>query len=698
MAAHRRSTLLSITCLSIFGSSLLALHTVRSGDTCLPKETMCGPRGAAHINHAVGLREARAGEVWLSASEHIAASAVRAPARQNNSVNDSTRPLPPSNLRVNATPHGVSVSWDAASDQESGIDDYAYAIGSGTNQDAEADLRWWQSTAGATDARVRLPLKPGTQIVVSVFAVNRAGLQSEKLRSAPLTVNGSALLGDAANSVQYTLARDGFDANGKQTAGWSPETARDLSSFLDRMLPVLQDIYGPPATSYSVTLVRDLRRTASAIFYPGTDAIHLGDKATYQLITHELIHAWRNDRILSSNRNWDYDPTLSSFEEGFAQAVSYAAMTEFAKRNPDFPLSQKVYQSSTEWDYDFQNVPALATTDFWSDAGGTQLYWIRYEMAAAAIAKIAVEHPGFYKAFNAEYYRRLNANPDLRPTRALIVDIIASVAPVIEGKPAAQWVDLQHIFASRVIPGRKIWRHVQHYPIHEFYVFNRLHTYETFRNGSDWSINERGRWRLYNSNGLRGEATVRDAHGNTVLVSKLVISPTINPPKTTTFGSDKLDFTTAEGELTWPEDQSRLHKGMTPLKLYSIETTFADGKRKVKDIGYMVLGSELRSRRGIFGGVIGAREGVLRIVHRGVPESANEAPLIVRNGAFAGERIWASRKNPASDSYDTVPGVIDVTFTDASGRVYTDSRAIQLGNFNGSQAFLFDLSKMKRVS
>jgi hypothetical protein len=700
MASHRRITLLALSCLSIIGSSLLAAQTVRGSDAdvCLPKQAFCGPRGPAPANSIVGLREARAGEVWLSAPEHIAASAVRAPVSDTNTVNDSTRPQPPDNLRVNATPLGVNMSWDAAADDESGIDYYAYAIGSGNGDDKEADLQWWQSTASDTNVRVNLPLNTGAQIYVSVYAVNRAGLQSEKLRSAPLTVSGSAALGDAANSVQYELAKKGFDSNGKETAGWAPETARDLSRFLDRMLPVLNDVYGPPATGYNVTLIRDLRRTASAIFYPSTDAIHLGDKASYQLITHELIHAWRNDRILSSNKNWDYDATLSSFEEGFAQAVSYAAMTEFAKRNPDFPLSERVYQSSTEWDYDFHNVPALGTTDFWSDAGGTQLYWIRYEMAAAAIGKIAVEHPGFYKAFNAEYYRRLNANPRLRPTRALIIEVIAAVAPVIEGKPAAQWIELQHIFASKVTTGRKIWRHVQHYPIREFYVFNRLHTYETFRNGSDWSINERGRWRMYNSNGLRGFATVRDASGKVILETQLAISPADNPPKTSTFGSEKLDFTTGEGELSWPEDQSKLHKAMTALQLYSLETTFLEGRKQYKDTGYMVLGSELRTRRGIFGGVIGAREGTLRIVHRGVPASANEAPLTVRNGAFAGERSWASQKNPGTDSIDTVPGVIDVTFTDSSGRVYTDSRAIQLGNFNGSQAFLFDLSKMKRVS
>lgn len=86
-------------------------------------------------------------------------------------------------------------------------------------------------------------------------------------------------------------------------------------------------------------------------------------------------------------------------------------MTEFASRNPSFGLSQRIYQSSNEWDYDFQNVPDLRTRDFWSDSGGMLLYWTRYEMAAAAIAKIEREHPGFQRAFNAEYYRRLNLDP-----------------------------------------------------------------------------------------------------------------------------------------------------------------------------------------------------------------------------------------------------------------------------------------------
>ena len=49
-----------------------------------------------------------------------------------------------------------------------------------------------------------------------------------------------------------------------------------MISFLDKMMPVLHDLYGPPSTPYTVTLIRDLRYTNSAIFFPSTDEIHLG--------------------------------------------------------------------------------------------------------------------------------------------------------------------------------------------------------------------------------------------------------------------------------------------------------------------------------------------------------------------------------------------------------------------------------------
>jgi hypothetical protein len=674
---------------------------------CAPKQPACQPRIGAAASGRM-LHEARPGDVWIGAPE-LPDTASTDSSNQQLLTNpfavqtmpsamfaDETPPQAPAGVRVTATPYEVSIAWDAPTDAESGISYYAYAIGTGTDAETEADLLWWQSVGNDTSVRANLTLTPGARIYVSIYAVNGAGLPGAKAHSTAQTVTAVGF-GRADYRLSYTLAAQGYDSGGAPGPGWSTAASTELRDFVDRMLPVLHDLYGPPSISYTVSLVRDQRRTNSAIFYPRTDAIHLGDSATYQLITHELLHAWRNDRILSSNARWDYDPTLSGFEEGFAQAVAYAAMTEFANRHPDFPLTERVYQSSTEWDYDFQNVPELGTTDFWSDSGGTQLFWIRYEMAAAAIAKIETARPGFYRAFNEEYYRRLNATPALTVTRGLVVDVIGSVAPVIEGRPAAQWIDRQHIFASRVTPGRKVWRFVQHYPSREYFVFNRLHTYETFANGSDWAVYENGAWRYYNSNGLTGTAVLRDNAGALVLSSTLAISPTLNPPALMQIGHDSVDLTTAEGALTWPSDQRRLYKQITPLKLYTLETIFARGSQTGTARGYVVMGSPLRNAQGIWGGVIGAREGALRITHRAVPASADEPPLLVRDGAFAGERIWASQIHTDTESVDTTPGVLDIVFTSSDGAVYTDTRAIQLGSFTGSQAFLFDIARMHRV-
>ncbi len=43
------------------------------------------------------------------------------------------------------------------------------------------------------------------------------------------------------------------------------------------------------------------------------------DYFSAQLFTHELLHAFRSDHILASNAQLEYDPTLSGFEESFAQ-------------------------------------------------------------------------------------------------------------------------------------------------------------------------------------------------------------------------------------------------------------------------------------------------------------------------------------------------------------------------------------------
>jgi hypothetical protein len=516
--------------------------------------------------------------------------------------------------------------------------------------------------------------------------------QAGSASRSPLTAS-PRIFGEAGNQISYTIAPVGLATDGAPTATWPPEKVAALSAFVDQMLPVLRDLYGPPATTYTVSLVRDLRYTASAVFFPSTDEIHVGDNVTYQLLTHEFVHAFRRDRVLSSGPQWQFDPTLSGFEEGFAQAVSYEAMTEFARRYPTFGLSQQIYQSSNEWDYDFQNVPELRTRDFWSDSGGMLLYWTRYEMAAAAIAKIEREHPGFHQAFNAEYFRRLNADPGLTPSRDLVKDIVRTVAPTIEGRPTSQWIDQQNVLDCADHAGKKVWLSTQHYPAPaDYFIFNRVFFYETFPNGSDWaSPNGAGGYDYYRLNGSTGAATLRASGGSVVWQTALQITPTENPPTYNGFGNEDVNLTTQATNLPWPGgDSSRYATSLLPFDLYRLNVQFTAGTTVTND-SYRVIGAPIRNAAGIFGGIVGANGGTISLNHRSHPP---ESPVPVVSGVFWAAPSWASQAHPETGTVDSDPGVVDVTYVDAAGNTYTDVRVIGYGSAHGNQTFLFDVTRM----
>ncbi|MBI3940339.1 MAG: DUF11 domain-containing protein [Acidobacteria bacterium] len=659
------------------------------------------PPGAAAAPHAQAndrtLREARPGEVWIT-QPTVEATLPQLPSRaiQNpNVLNDTTAPTLPQNLAVRTSGlFGFSANWSPSSDAESGISYYAYAIGTGATGSTEANVKYWQSVGNNPRVNVNIVLTQGQVYYFSVKAVNGANLHSDLARSPPLTAT-PLTYGQADYRVSFAISPVGYDENGP-TATWSVARSAEIMGFLDKMAPVLYDLYGPPSSPYTLTLVRDLRYTSSAVFFPSTDEIHLGDNASYQLITHELVHGWRRDRLLASDNLWQYNPTLSGFEEGFAQAVSYEAMTEFARRYPTFGLTQQIYQSSNEWDYDFQNTPELRTTDFWSDSGGMLLYWVRYEVAAAALAKIAREHPGFYRTFNAEFYRRLNTNPILTSSRALVKEIIQTVAPTIEGKAASDWIDQQYIFDCAVHPGKKVWLFTQHYPWTEYFAFNRTYFYETFSNGSDWSYWNGSGYTYYGLNGSQGQGTLRASGGNTVWQNSLLISPTDNPPVFYGFGKDDINLTTQATNLPWPGgDPSKFVTGLLSLDLYKLTVQFTSGSSSVTNNYYRVMGRELRSTTGLFGGIIGANGGQIYLNHRNYPSGS---PVPIVNSAFWTTAPWATIPHPATNSVDTEPGIVDVTYVDATGKVYTDTRTIGYGSWNGNQAFLFDVSKMHATS
>ena len=542
---------------------------------------------------------------------------------------------------------------------------------------------------------VNVALDPAVTYYLSVYAVNGAGLSSAFATSNPVQPVWRAL-GASTNVMSIAFATSGYDAGGATAAGWTTSQISTMTAFYTRMYPILVALYGPPADNYTVTAVRDLAYTRSNIFMPSTDEIRMSDSFSPQLFTHELIHAFRNDHILSSDSNWSYDPTLSGFEEGFAQAVSYEAMNAYVAAYPTDSIvpGNTLWGSSNDSNYDMQNVPEIRGTDFWSDGGGTGLYWLRYEMAAAAIRKINIESPGFYKAFNAEYYRRINASPTtLRSTRPVLVDIIKTLVPQIESTPAATWIDAQNIFYSQNVYGQKIFHKIQDYPSSQLYAFQSLYFMETMSCGSEWACWDGTKWVYHRLNGAAGTARLLDAEGSVVWSGPLQMTPTTNPAAGYMgFGSAIKSLTTASTLLPWPGGNTAEYvMNLSTLSLYTFETTFTDPltNKSTSSSIRRVLGQPVtNSFGGVYGGVVGHRNGTIYLDHAGMP---SEPGIPVVHGAFAGTRSWSGISNTRTGGRDSIPGRVSITFLDSdTGQTFSATRNVDYGSATGSQMFLFD--------
>ena len=111
---------------------------------------------------------------------------------------------------------------------------------------------------------------------------------------------------------------------------------------------------------------------------------------------------------------------------------------------------------------------------------------------------------------------------------------------------------------------------------------------------------------------------------------------------------------------------------------------------------YRVLGDEISDNfNGVWGGVIGAKEGILHLNHE---DFDIEAPLEVHNGAFFGDRQWAGVFDERTGYHNTVPGKVFITFIDSiDGKIYHTQRNIDYGSLNGNQMFLIDIQQLSHL-
>ena len=605
-------------------------------------------------------------------------------------------------LDITEVVEGIHAAFVRIDNSPTNIDYFVYGIGSDPgNSNQIADIRWWQilnanSTKTTAHSMFELGLDMGDVFYISVYYVDTNGNQSATVHSDKMSFQWEEL-GHPTYDISVDFHPVGFDANGNTISGWTTTDINTFNDFLSKMLPIIKSVYGPPARDMTVTLVRDLYYSSSNIYFSGNNQIHQDDGLNPQLLTHELLHAWRDNVIIAADENWKYSPVLSGFEESFAQGASYACMQKFYDLYPNDPLvaDEPNWGSTKAWDYDFHNRSILTTQDFWSSNGGTSITWERYEMGAAAMLKAYQEDENFFKNYNAEYYNRLNVDHSITPTRTLCRDIFQTVLQMVEFTPTATWIDNQRIFDCEIIEGFKIYDRTQHYPYWQnYYIFNRVAYYETFSTGSEWTWynTTTSSWEYYNQNGAMGTATLRDYNGTIAWQNNnFQITPTDNVPVVYDMGSAVVNMTTSSTQDPWPGGEaSEFAFDMDNFGLYTFEIDFPNASIQVP----RVLGDDLIWTKGVFGGILNDNAGMIYIDHEDMPA---EPALNIVNGAFFGDRTWTGISNAITGYSDSQPGKVGMLYIDADCNKYYDFRNIGWGSFAGNQLFLLDKNKMTPI-
>jgi len=563
---------------------------------------------------------------------------------------------------------------------------------------------------------------------------------SPRTSSNPLTFNWVRNVGADNNPIHFEFVDFSYayvedSANpGKQklqrieTSGWTTEEKQVLNTFIPKMKLIIRNIFGAPAFPSRIKLVKDASRNSTNIYFPHNDEIHMGGISDFRLLTHEMIHAFRGKTILAVDKNWNYHPTLSGFEESMAQAAAYICMNEYIKRYPNDQVngqtiseSWHVWSSYRSWEYDYLNVPAIGTEAF--DSAGALMFGIRYELGAAAIQKLYIETPNFFKLFNKKYYHRLSNLPNLSVDRKLIVDLIKQAVTEIEGCAADHWIDRQHIFDCESTVGKKIWLHSLSYPHHQCYVnTNYVYFYETFdaeNSGKDWSYsytdaNGQPAFGYHKLNGSHGRYNIYNSKGQYLKGNSFQLLPTENPPAVYEYGTTVIHIVNNKQEAIRANinninanQANSFIEELATFGLYriNIRMTNPEGGETVQSF-YRISGTEMTNPNAkLVGGIINANGGNMYFKHE---HDTFYLTVPIQNGAFLIENVaWLSQPISNSRFKNINSGKVEIIYEDRLGKkyqIYRNMPPIQntynVGNMQSYaiQTWLLDVKDMKAIN
>ena len=250
--------------------------------------------------------------------------------------------------------------------------------------------------------------------------------------------------GDPSNRISYTFATN-FPSSAEQ----------EYREFLKRVFPIMYERLGPPAETFTVRFTSPTGAYGLSIEAMDHGRIILSDGSFLpRLLVHELVHVWTGMYAITGDEDWGYNPALSGFEEGMAEALAFEVVQEYVRSYPGdletvHILSNRPQQywaiGTTNYDA-MKNVRWTGAGEFWTHFEGPPN---RYTIAGATVRMILRENPDAMKGFMTRYYEAIRQDPEWRPNRDDIIEMWESESPELNGYPLGEYLDTLPVFNGR---------------------------------------------------------------------------------------------------------------------------------------------------------------------------------------------------------------------------------------------------------
>ena len=239
---------------------------------------------------------------------------------------------------------------------------------------------------------------------------------------------------------------------------FTPEEQERYISFMRRVLPIIKNILGNPAETFTCDFNKDNYSQNSWVTLDQGRTISMDDAWIPRLLVHEMIHMWKGKYAFSySADNWAYSDDLSGFEE-IAEGLAYEILHDYVEAYPYDENTHLIVENGAWWNWasgstNFDVIKHQKHTGggtFWS--GEALLQDDRYSITAMVIQTILRHDPEFVRKTLSTFYNNIENDANYRPTRENLIDLWAAHIPLINGIDTREYLEAIPIFSGEKIP------------------------------------------------------------------------------------------------------------------------------------------------------------------------------------------------------------------------------------------------------